>query len=289
MENTAPVKPRMILFGSGGMVGSALAKAFSGPKMIAYGHQELDITDYVALERSFLRAKPEIVFNAAAFTRVDDCERMRETAFLVNAEAAGHLAALCKKHNTHLIHFSTDYIFDGFSERPYAVNHPANPLNYYGTSKWEGEKKILASGCSHLIIRTSWIFGQGGDNFVKKILKRAFAGVRLQAPVDQIGSPTYAWDVANPAVRLLSIRATGIFHFTNSGHCSRFEQAQTILTLYGLNNAVEAVTNESLTLPAKRPHFSVLDGSMYREATGHTPRTWQQSTAEYIAFLKENE
>lgn len=289
MADSSSLNRRTLLFGSGGMVGSALTKLLSGPNLETFTHQELDITDYMALEKTFIQVKPQLVMNAAAFTRVDDCENFKETAFLVNAQAPGHLASLCKKYGSILMHFSTDYIFDGNSERPYPENHPASPINYYGTTKWEGEKKILSSGCSYIIVRSSWIFGRNGDNFVKKLLKRALAGARLAAPVDQIGSPTYAGDIAQAAVRILSLGNTGIYHFTNTGHCSRHEQAETILKLYGLNNSVEAVKNDGLHLAAKRPRFSVLDISFYIERTGHTPRTWQQSTAEYIAYLKEKE
>jgi dTDP-4-dehydrorhamnose reductase len=199
------------------------------------------------------------------------------------------MAALCKRYNSLLVHFSTDYIFGGNSGIPYQENHPTNPVNYYGTTKLEGEKQIQASGCRYLLIRTSWVFGKNGDNFVKKILLRSLAGAKVQAPVDQIGSPTYAGDAATAVLKLLSTGAEGIFHFCNTGQCSRHEQAQTILQLYGLNNFVEPVKNDSLPTPAKRPHYSVLDCSHYIHSTGHTPRTWQQSTAEYIAFLKENE
>ena len=289
MADPSTVKMRTLLLGSGGMIGSALTKTLAGPQLFAFRHQDLDITDYLAVEKIVLKTKPEIVINAAAFTRVDDCEKFRETAFLVNSQAPGHLAGLCRKHNSHLVHFSSDYVFDGKSDEPYSENATCNPINYYGTTKLEAEKKIVASGCSHLILRTSWIFGRNGDNFVKKLLKRALAGARLQAPVDQTGAPTYAGDVSHTLVKLLSIQATGTFHFANLGYCSRHEQARTILQLYGLNNSVEAVTNERLQLPANRPRFSVLDISRYIHETGHTPRTWQQSTAEYIVFLKENE
>jgi dTDP-4-dehydrorhamnose reductase len=289
MANPSFMNFRTVLFGSRGMIGSALAKQFSGSSLSSYSHRELDITDYAAIEKIFLRAKPQLVLNAAAFTRVDDCEKFRETAFLVNAQAPGHIAALCKKYDAFLVHFSTDYVFDGSGDRPYREEDPTNPINYYGTTKWEGDKKILTSGCSHLILRTSWIFGKNGDNYVKKILKRAMAEAKLEAPVDQVGSPTYADDVANAVLRLLSVKAVGICHFSNSGHCSRHEQATTILNLYGLNNSVEAVKNDDLRVQAKRPSFSVLDLTRYTETTGHTPRSWQQSTAEYIEFLKQNE
>ena len=289
MANPSPLKQRTLLLGSRGMIGSALAKILAGTHLFAFSHQDLDITDYLAVEKTVLKTKPELVINAAAFTRVDDCERFRETAFLVNTQAPGHLAGLCRKYNSHLVHLSTDYVFDGYEDKSYPEDASCNPINYYGTTKWEAEKKITGSGCSHLILRTSWIFGQNGDNFVKKLLKRALAGAKLEAPIDQTGVPTYAGDVAHGLLKLLSVQAGGIFHFTNLGHCTRHEQAQTILSLYGLNNSIEAVTNEGLHLPAKRPRFSVLDISRYIQSTGNTPRTWQQSTAEYIAFLKENE
>lgn len=288
MADSPAVNRRMLLLGSGGMIGSALKRIFSDIDLESYRHEELDITDYVALEKAFLRHKPEIVLNAAAFTKVDDCERFRETAFVANAQAPGHLASLCNKYRALLVHFSTDYIFGGASARPYKEDHPPNPINYYGTTKWEGEKLIAASGCRFLILRTSWIFGQNGENFVKKVLKRALAGASVQAPVDQMGSPTKARDVADAVVRLLDAGAVGVYHFTNAGACSRYEQACTILQLYGLNNSVEPVKNDSLPTAAKRPQYSVLDCTRYTERTGHTPRTWQESTAEYIAFLKEN-
>jgi dTDP-4-dehydrorhamnose reductase len=289
MGNLDLFNQRCILLGSRGMIGSALARMIPAGALETFSHQELDITDYVALEKVFIKVKPRVVLNAAAFTRVDDCERFRETAFLVNALATGHLAALCKKYDVFMIHFSTDYIFSGEENRPYPENYSASPVNYYGTTKWEGEKKIVSSGCAYLILRTSWIFGQGGDNFVKKLLKRALAGAKLQAPVDQVGSPTYAGDVAQAVLKLQALQSSGVYHFTNSGSCSRNEQAETVLNLYGLNNFVEAVKNDVLPTPAKRPRFSVLDISRYVRSTGHTPRTWQQSTAEYVAYLKQNE
>jgi len=289
MADTSSLKQHILLFGSRGMIGSALAKMFAGANLAAFGHQDLDITDYMAVERAFIKTRPEIVLNAAAFTRVDDCEKFRETAFVVNGRSPGHIAGLCKKYGSLLVHFSTDYIFDGKGETPYVEDHAANPINYYGTTKWEGEKRIVASGCAFLILRSSWIFGQNGDNFVKKLLKRALAGAKLQAPVDQTGAPTFATDVASAIMRLLTIKFSGLCHFTNSGSCSRYEQAKTILELYGLNNSVEAVKNEMVPSPAQRPHFSVLDISRYIETSGHVPRSWQQSTSEYIAFLKQNE
>ena len=271
------------------MIGSGLQRLCAGPMLESYRHEELDITDYVALERAFLRHKPELVLNAAAFTKVDDCEKFRETAFLVNAQAPGHIGALCARFSSTLIHYSTDFVFDGEGSRPYPEDHPPRPLNNYGVTKWEGEKQIAATGCKFLIIRTSWIFGRNGDNFVKKVLRRALGGATLQAPVDQIGVPTSADDIVDASRRLFEAGATGVYHFSNSGSCSRFEQARTILQLYGLNNSVEPAKNDSLPTPARRPHYSVLDCTRYTERTGRTPRTWQQSTAEYIAFLKEND
>lgn len=289
MADTSALEQRIIILGAGGTIGSALAQVFAGPALECFDHKELDITDSAAVERMFLRFKPQIVMNAAAFTQVDDCEKFHEPAFLANAHAPGELARFCKKYNSRLIHFSTDYIFDGNREIPYGENDEANPINYYGVTKWEAEKRIVNSGCSYLIVRTSWIFGRNGDNFVKKVLRRAVAGARLQAPDDQIGAPTYSDDLARGIVKMLAAGADKIVHFTNRGHCSRYEQAKTILQLYGLNNSVEAVKNEGLRLLAKRPRFSVLDISLYIKTTGHAPRSWQESTADYIVYLKQNE
>jgi dTDP-4-dehydrorhamnose reductase len=289
MANSALLDQRVLLLGARGMIGSALSKQLHSVSVTAYGHQDLDITDYVGLEKVFLRLKPQLVVNAAAFTRVDDCEKFREPAFVANSQAPAHLAALCKKNNATLVHFSTDYIFDGTSPRPYKEDDPANPINYYGTTKWEAEKRIKSSGCSYLIVRTAWIFGKNGDNFVKKILKRAMAGGRLFSPADQVGSPTYAEDLAAAVVRLLERDYSGVVHFTNSGFTSRYNQAIAILKMYGLNNSVEAAKNDDLLVPAKRPPFSVLDITRYSEITGQTPRSWQQSTADYVEYLKQNE
>lgn len=289
MADSPVINNRTILLGSRGMIGSALGKLFAGPSLYAYSHKEMDITDYAGLEKVFRRIKPQLVLNAAAFTRVDDCEKFREAAFLVNTQAPGHLAELCKRYDAFLVHFSTDYIFDGRENRPYHEDHPANPINYYGSTKWEADKKIMSSGCSYLILRSCWVFGPNGDNYVKKILRRAVAGAKLQVPSDQIGSPTYSDDVARAVFLLLTLEATGVYNFSNQGQCSRYEQACAILAAYGLNNSVEAVKNDDLRLPAKRPSFSVLDLTRYNAKTGDTPRSWQVTTAEYIDFLKQNE
>jgi dTDP-4-dehydrorhamnose reductase len=289
MADSSAVKDRVVLLGSRGMIGSALGKLFAGPSLSAHGHRDLDITDYEGLEKLFRRVKPQLVLNAAAFTRVDDCEKFRETAFLVNGQAPGQLAELCKRFDAFLVHFSTDYVFNGRENRPYHEDHPADPVNYYGATKWEGDKKIMSSGCSYLILRSCWIFGKHGDNYVKKILRRAMAGAKLEAPYDQVGSPTYAEDVARAVALLLGAGGSGVYNFSNTGFCNRVEQAQAILAAYGLNNSVEAVKNDDLRIPAKRPSYSVLDLKRYMDKTGDTPRSWQATTAEYIGFLKQNE
>lgn len=289
MADTSALTKRIVLFGSRGMVGSALAEALSSRTLEAYTHKDVDITDYAAVERIFRKVRPEIVINAAAFTRVDDCEKFREPAYLANVQAVAQIAGLCKKYDAMLVQFSTDYIFDGNTEVPYAEESPANPINYYGATKWEGDKKVISSGCRFLIMRSSWVFGRNGDNFVKKILKRALAGAKLRAPSDQYGAPTYSDDIAAAVIKLLASGAEKVVNFTNTGQCSRLEQARIILQSYGLNNSIEAVKNDDLHLLARRPRFSVLDISRYRQLTGHTPRNWQLSTAEYIAYLKQNE
>ena len=200
-----------------------------------------------------------------------------------------HLGSpLCKSTFALLVHFSTDYIFDGTGARPYPEDHPANPINYYGVTKWEGEKLIAASGCRFLIVRTSWIFGRNGENFVKKILKRALAGASVRRPSTRSDRPPMPSMLRRDAASSRRRRYGCLPLHQRRHRAAATSRHRTILQLYGLNNSVEPVKNDSLPTAAKRPQYSVLDCTRYTERTGHTPRTWQESTAEYIAFLKEN-
>jgi dTDP-4-dehydrorhamnose reductase len=201
---------------------------------------------------------------------------------VVNAFAPGCIAAACREVDAPLVQFSTDYVFDGVGTRPYRVHDSACPVSVYGRSKWEGEQAVRAATDRHLIIRTSWLFGPSGRNFVEAILAKALAGVPLRVVVDQVGRPTLTVDLSDAVVRLLRADAQGTFHFANDGQCSWFEFAQAILRQAGMNVPVEPITTEKSDRPARRPAYSVLDLTGYVETTGHSPARWTEALQSYF-------
>ena len=254
----------------------------SGSKLTAWDIEELDIRNAAAVDAAMRDVRPGVVINSAAYTDVDGCENNLEAAMTANAEAPGVLAAACKAAGAKLVHFSTDFVFDGSAEVPYLPEDKANPLSAYGRSKWQGEQAIRSAGGPHLIIRTSWLFGPAGRNFVEAILARAQADEPLKVVNDQFGRPTIAEDLADAVVRLLDVGAEQTVHFANSGRCSWFEFAREIVRQSGSRSTVTAISSEELNRPAKRPAFSVLDTSGYTALTGHEPDNWQSALTRYL-------
>jgi dTDP-4-dehydrorhamnose reductase len=222
------------------------------------------------------------VINAAAYTDVDGCESDAGLAHAVNAEGPRNLAAACRDVGAKLVHFSTDFVFDGTLVRPYRVDDPTSPLSVYGASKLGGEVAIRESGCAHLIIRTSWLFGPHGSNFVEAILARAAAGQPLSVVTDQIGCPTLASDLADAVLRLLDAGASGTVHFCNAEPCAWHEFAVRILAEAGYDLPVARTTSDALNRPARRPAYSVLDTASYTEATGQLPTAWRDALTRYF-------
>jgi dTDP-4-dehydrorhamnose reductase len=260
---------------------SPLAKA--PPQFAGWDLPELDIGDPQAVRERIAAARPAVVINCAAYTNVDGAEAAEAEAHRVNAEAVGHVAAACAAVDALLVHFSTDYVFDGTAEHPYAEDDPANPQSAYGRTKWAGEEALRRSGARHLLVRTSWLFGPCGRNFVAAILEKARAGERLRVVGDQVGSPTYAADLVIAVEKLLAGGARGTFHFANSGACSWFDFAREILAKADLTVAEEQITTAELGRPAPRPAYSVLATSRYAAAVGETPPPWQDAVRRYLA------
>jgi dTDP-4-dehydrorhamnose reductase len=286
-EDVQHDRPILVL-GARGMLGTELVgrlpRSASGSRadVIAWDIEELDICDADAVVDALTRLRPGLVVNSAAYTDVDGCESNVETAMAVNAHAPGHLAAGCGKIGARLVHFSTDFVFDGLSDLPYRPDDAANPLSVYGRSKWEGERAIHEARCTHLIVRTSWLFGLHGRNFVEAILARAEANEPLRVVNDQFGRPTAADDLADAVVRLLDAGAEHTIHFANGGRCSRFEFAREIVRRSGSRSTVEPISSQELHRPARRPAFSVLDTSRYTEITGAEPDSWQNALGRYL-------
>lgn len=262
------------------MLGRALGREF--PAAERYTRAALDITDVPAVHAAVVPGV-RLVLNAAADTRVDAAETDPAHA-RVNHVAVGLLAARCSEIGATLVHVSTDYVFSGKGIRPYREDDPVDPVNAYGRGKLAGERRAFEEGDEILVVRTSWVFGAGGVNFVDTILKRVEAGSReLSVVDDQVGRPTYAVDLAQGIRALVERRVTGIVHFANGGDATWFELAQEALRLAGWPDVVvKPVPTSEFPRPARRPRLSVLDSSLYERLTKSTPRPWKEALAAYV-------
>jgi len=253
----------LLLTGHNGQVGSELEGILQ--PALATDHARLDLADPDAIRRVVREIKPDVIVNAAAYTAVDQAESEPELAMRINGVAPGVLAEEAKRGGALLVHYSTDYIFDGAKRSPYVEDDAPNPLGVYGRSKLEGEVRIRGSGCRHLIVRTAWVYGQG-SNFVHAILRQAEKGAPLRVVNDQLGAPTWATDIATVTAGLLAAQVEGTFHASAAGAASWYEVALEILRLAQRRAEVRAVSTAEYGAKAPRPRYSVLDNSKLRAA-----------------------
>lgn len=282
---------RLALIGAGGMLGSMVARSAPvGWELLPLQRPEFDLTDREQVDEVLDRLAPEVIINCAAFTQVDACETQEDLATRINGDGPGYLAAAAKRLGAVLVHISTDYVFDGFKTEPYREDDPTNPLSAYGRSKRAGELAILESGLTkYFIVRTSWLFGPGGKNFVETILRLAQEREELRVVADQVGSPTYTADLAAAIFRLLSTQEFGIYHVSNQGACSWHEFAGEIVARFTqlsgqvkIKNIVPIATLE-YPLPAKRPGYSLLSKHKYETAVGAALPSWHDALQRYLA------
>jgi dTDP-4-dehydrorhamnose reductase len=255
---------KVLVTGSGGQLGRATVACCvaAGDDVVAAEHATLDISDRDAVLAAVTSLRPDLVVNAAAFTDVDGCERDPDRAFAANALAVRHLAEACRRADAHLVHVSTDYVFDGRKGAPYIEWDDTGPLSVYGRSKLAGEHE---AGPGTTVVRTAWVFSGGDRNFVRTVLDRAAADEPLRFIDDQLGSPTLAGDLAAVLRRLGVSRAPGVFHATNAGATSRYEQARCVLRAAGMDpDRVEAISSAELPWVAERPAATVLDNAALR-------------------------
>jgi dTDP-4-dehydrorhamnose reductase len=296
----------LLIVGAGGMLGTALIRVAPsrGYTPHAYTEAQLDITDRDATRRAAADFAAEAaktgaccaVVNAAAYTDVEKAEDDAERAFLINESAAGRLAETACENGLAFVHVSTDFVFDGAKGAPYVETDEPNPLSVYGASKLAGERAVLSAHPGALVIRTAWTYGPGGSNFPLKILQRARALVAdtsserpvLRVVADEIGSPTYAVDLADGILALLSAGATGLYHLAGAGSCSRYELALETLRFAGFtvpgDLAVEPVPSASFPTKAPRPHEAVLDCGKAAGLGVQLP-AWQDGLARFVAEL----
>ena len=255
---------RILVTGAGGQVGRATAAVCdaAGDDVVATDHAALDIADRDAVLGAVTTLRPDVVVNPAAYTDVDGCERDPDRAYASNALAVRHLAEACRRADAHLVHVSTDYVFDGRKGAPYTEWDDPNPLSVYGRSKLAGERE---AGPAATVVRTAWVFGRSGSNFVRTVLDRAAAGEPLRFIDDQTGSPTFADDLAVVLRRLAVDRMPGLFHVTNAGETTRYDQARHVVAAAGLDpDRVEAISSRELPWLAERPASTVLDNVALR-------------------------
>ncbi len=275
---------KIVILGANGMLGHALLHAFKDKNPIGLRHSDLDITQRAAVIKKISELQPSVIINAAAYTKVDDCETNQVVANKVNGEAPGFLAEAAKAVNATLVQYSTDYVFSGQNSAGYAEDsEPGQPVNAYGASKLLGEKNIVqqvdAQWSNYYIIRTSWLFGNDGPNFVDTMLKLGLTKPVLKVVNDQHGSPTYTNDLAVATRSILDQQLpAGIYHATNSGDCTWYEFAQEIFRLAQLSVVVEPCSSLEFPRPAKRPAFSML-----RNTKISALPTWQQALATYLS------
>jgi dTDP-4-dehydrorhamnose reductase len=276
---------KALVTGAFGQLGRELVTLLGVEAAWSGGREELDIARAEDVDALVGRVRPDVVFNAAAYNQVDRAESDPGAAIEVNALGALVLARAARKVGAVLVHFSTDYVFDGRSPRPYREDDPPAPLGAYGVSKLAGER--LAARGEFLIVRTSGVFGRGGSrqkggSFVDRILARARSGQPLRVVSDQVFSPTYAPDLAGGVLELVRAGSRGLVHVTNSGACSWHAMAVEALSLSGLSVPVAPITAASLELPAARPAYSVLDNAR-AVSLGLTPlRSWQDALADSL-------
>ena len=283
---------RVLVTGADGQLGTEVVREFVrlGHEVLAPSPEEIDFLDPDTLAVRAATLQADWVVNCAAYTQVDRAESEPELAFTINRDSAGRLAAVAAETGGHMLHVSTDFVFDGKLSRPYREDDEAAPLSVYGHSKWEGDKAVLAALPGAIILRTAWVYGVHGHNFVKTMLRLAGEGRPLRVVDDQMGTPTWTADIVQAMVALVEAEASGVFHFTSAGEISWCGFARAILAEAAelgfevKTRTVEAITTSEYPLPATRPHYSVLDTRKIQPYLASPIPPWRDSL---VKMLKE--
>lgn len=276
-----------LLIGANGQLGSELRQAFSDQNLVPLTHSDFELTDRSHVRDALHKYRPGLILNTAAYHRVDECEEFPERAFAVNAVAVRDLAIAAKAIGAVLVHFSTDYVFDGRKRIPYLEVDPPGPLSAYATSKLAGEYFIRATLRQHFVIRTCGLYGLSGSrskmgNFVETMLRLAREGREIRVVGDQIVTPTSARELARKVRQLVETGAYGLYHITNNGECSWYQFASAIFEMAGLHPCLQETTGVAFGAPARRPAYSVLNNANLRSLGLDDLRQWRDALADYL-------
>lgn len=277
---------RIAVTGSNGMLAGTLIPVLSEEHTVTgLPRQSLDITNRESVNQVIRDLSVDLIINCAAYTKVDKAEEEREKAFLINGTGVQNLSIICADMNIPLCHISTDYVFDGEKKKPYTPFDNTNPLNTYGESKLAGERYIEWIMDRFYIIRTSWLYGKGGNNFVYTILRLSEEREELRVVNDQVGSPTSVTTLSHAIKRLITTGAYGIYHFTDDseGGITWYDFAMEILNIRSVKKKVVPIKTEDYPLPARRPSYSVLDTGIFSSVTGYRPLNWKVALREFLS------
>lgn len=282
---------RILLTGKTGQVGSTLERALKPiGEVVAFGRAEMDLLQPKATREKLRESKPDVIINAAAYTAVDRAESERDTAFAVNAIAVEILAQEARRLDALLVHFSTDYVFDGEKTSAYTEEDAPNPVNVYGASKLAGERAVAASGCRHLVLRMSWVYAPEGRNFPRAILEASRTEPELRVVDDQHGAPTSANAIALAVTRILKEenlreKANGIYHLSAAGETTWCGFARAILEGRGLKKPVRAISSAEYPGAARRPKMSLLDNAKFARTFGFALPGWREQLAAVLPLI----
>jgi dTDP-4-dehydrorhamnose reductase len=279
---------RVLLIGANGQLGHDLVRVFHGGELIPLTRSDLDVTDANRVRTTILTTRPDVVINTTAYNRVDDAEHEVDQAFAVNTFGARDVALACRTVGSILVHFSTDYVFDGTKGEPYLEDDLPCPLNVYGVSKLAGEYFVRTLTPAHFLIRTSGLYGLAGSrgkggNFVETMIRLGCKQPVVRVVADQVITPTNTFDLAAVVCELISTRRYGLYHITNSGRCSWYEFAQAIFVATSITTCLEPVSSAAYGAPANRPLFSVLAHHELLRAGLVDLRPWQDALAAHLA------
>lgn len=272
-----------LVLGAGGQLARDLETVFQREGGVtSYSETDVDITDEESVWDAVRDSEPDVVLNAAAYTNVEKAEDDADTAFRVNEYGARCVARVCAESDIPVVYYSTDYVFSGQKGAPYEPDDRVAPAGVYARSKAAGEAATRATNARHYIVRTAWLYGPGNANFVEKIISAATTRPTLRVVTDEVGSPTYTWDLAEATLALFQCGRFGLYHCVNAGACTRFEFAQEILREAGMATPVEPCTSSEFPMKSPRPAYSVLSNAALEAACGFKMPAWQDALARYI-------